>query len=126
MADMVIASKRINRAALAAFLPTQRLIKEFEALSIDVAETIPTSIDEINSSLELAQLAADMAASLAASASAIAQAALAVARGVDEGPPPMPQIALDSDDHLAQICFLREQLAVLTRRVNDLEERPTP
>lgn len=127
MADIQVASKRIQESDLAKFLPTRRLIKEFAALSVDVSETIPTSIDEINTNIELAQEVGATAQALASLASALAQSALSAVNALSDGPPPAPQVAPDPDESLMpQVFALREQLAVLTIRVNNLEEGPRP
>lgn len=39
-----VISKRFQRSDLAQFLPTPRLIKEFDAISADVTETLPDAI----------------------------------------------------------------------------------
>lgn len=125
MADTV--SKRFQRSDLATFLPTPRLIKEFDALSADVTENIPGSIDEINLNVEIAQQIAETAQALASLSAALAQSALTAVAQISDGPPPAPQIIPEPDDSmLAQLFAMRDQLAVLTRRVSDLEEGPRP
>lgn len=48
MADKpVVISKRFQRSDLTQFLPTPRLIKEFDSLSADVTETLPNAIAAI-------------------------------------------------------------------------------
>lgn len=42
-------SKRFQRSDLAQFLPTPRLIKEFDAISADIVETLPNAIADIAS-----------------------------------------------------------------------------
>ncbi len=128
MADvMQIKTRRLTRAQLAQFLPTHELIKAFENLVSDVVETIPGNADELTISIEVAQEVADTAQSMATIAAGLAQAALSAVQALGDGPPPMPQHPHEQDDGAqAQIHVLREQLATLTRRVADLEERPTP
>jgi hypothetical protein len=70
-------SKRFLRKDLEAFLPTPRLIKEFDAMSADVTTVLPEAIGANTDAIGEAQADADAALIAAAAAQAAADAAQA-------------------------------------------------
>lgn len=119
-------TKPIPRSQLSAWLPDHRAVKLLENLTQDVTATLPDAIGSNKVAIEDAQESADLAASRAQAAEAMAEFVRTIIRDLVSGPPPAPTIAKTVEDLTAQVAALREQIAKLTRRVNQFEERPTP
>jgi hypothetical protein len=118
--------RSLTREQLARFLPTHELIKAFEKL-FDLASATPDEVNTLTLLVEEVQGSADSATAAAGTAAAIAHLALAIARELNEGPPPIQlQLEQQVDDLTGRLAALDAQLSTLARRVADLEERPTP
>ena len=128
-----VLTQHLTRDKLAKFLTSQEAIKAFENITRDVSSTLPDAVESNSAAIETAQSTADAARIVADealteveqsqieadTARILASTALAAAR-----------IAIDASElaeHLlGQVAEQREQIAALSRRLDDLEQRPTP
>lgn len=118
--------RQLTRDQLARFLPSHQLIKAFEAL-FNVAGQTPDAIKTLTLQVEAAQEGADTANAAAVAAAAIATYAQALAGDLAEGPTPIYlQMSQQIDDLSSRLSQMDAILAAMSRRINALEERPTP
>lgn len=118
--------RRLTRVELARFLPSHELIKAFEKL-FDVAGATPDAVNTLTLLVEAAQESADTANSAAVTAAAIASYAQALAGDLAAGPTPIYlQMAQQIDDLSSRLSQMDAILATMSRRIDALEERPTP
>ena len=118
--------RNLTRDQLARFLPSHELIKAFEAL-FNVAGQTPDAVNTLAAAVETAQESSDTANAAAVAAAAIASYAQALAGDLAAGPTPIYlQMSQQIDDLSSRLSQMDAILAAMSRRINALEERPTP
>lgn len=106
-------SRPIPRKELAQFLPSLRLVKAFEAMQKATTELLPDQVATINASIEEVQLTQEALSARAAASDAFLQVLLDSLLPLLVAP-------------FSEVTELRERVAVLERRIQDLQSGPTP
>ncbi len=109
---VVVKSRPIQRNELASFLPNDKLIRDFEALTTDVARTLPAATDQVALTAQAAKDEANAASAAAAAAQARADEAY--------------ELAAEQESTTPSVWVLLAEIHKLRARVAALEQGMTP
>lgn len=117
MADRpAVKTRKLTREKLASFLKSHELIKAFENLAQDVAETLPDAVEDSNANNDQARDTAAMALAAAAAARAAGDRLLLLLGELESH-------INAQHDRGAQVADVRRRLDELDTRVQALERR---